>query len=96
MNPNTMTSVGLALALAFAKAAAADLPPPPTRQVHLDFHTSEHIPGIGQKFDKAQFQAALRAGRVNQINIFAKCHHSWTRGATSPTCFTARRCSAVK
>jgi hypothetical protein len=50
----------------------------PTRQVHLDFHTSEHIPNVGARFDKAQFQQALRLGRVNAINIFAKCHHSWS------------------
>jgi len=54
------------------------IPPPKTRQVHLDFHTSELIPGIGERFDKAQWQAALRLGHVNQINIFAKCHHSWS------------------
>ncbi len=24
----------------------------PSRQVHLDFHTSEYIEGIGEKFDK--------------------------------------------
>lgn len=47
----------------------------PTRQVHLDFHTSPDIPGIGAKFDKAQFQAALKAGNVNSITVFAKCHH---------------------
>jgi hypothetical protein len=50
----------------------------PSRQVHLDFHTSEFIPGIGERFDRAQWQAALRLGNVNQINIFAKCHHSWS------------------
>lgn len=50
----------------------------PNRQVHLDFHTSELIPDIGARFDKAQWQAALRSGNVNQINIFAKCHHSWS------------------
>lgn len=50
----------------------------PTRQVHLDFHTSEHIPGVGSRFGKAQFQEALQLGRVNAINIFAKCHHSWS------------------
>ncbi|MFW5814169.1 MAG: hypothetical protein ACOCWX_01870 [Spirochaetota bacterium] len=49
----------------------------PTRQVHLDFHTSEHLPDIGAEFSEDQFQEALRAGRVNQINVFAKCHHSW-------------------
>ena len=41
----------------------------PTRQVHLDFHTSEQIPNIGAKFDKKQFQLALIEGKVNQINI---------------------------
>ncbi len=49
-----------------------------TRQIHLDFHTSEHIPDIGAKFSKKQFQEALKAGHVNAINIFAKCHHSWS------------------
>jgi len=50
----------------------------PSRQVHLDFHTSELIPGIGAAFDKAQWQAALRAGRLNSLTVFAKCHHSWS------------------
>ncbi len=49
----------------------------PQRQVHLDFHTSEHVPGIGSKFDKAQFQACLKKGHVNSITVFAKCHHGW-------------------
>jgi len=48
-----------------------------SRQIHLDFHTSEHIEGIGAHFDKKQFQEALIAGNVNCINIFAKGHHSW-------------------
>lgn len=52
--------------------------PLPSRQVHLDFHTSENIPGIGEKFDKKQFQEALKLGRLNQINIFGKCHHGWS------------------
>ena len=49
-----------------------------TRQIHLDFHTSEHIENIGFKFDKKQFQEALLVGKVNSINIFAKGHHSWS------------------
>lgn len=49
-----------------------------SRQVHLDFHTSEFISGVGAKFDATQFQDALRAGHVNSITIFAKCHHSWS------------------
>lgn len=47
------------------------------RQVHLDFHTSEKIEGIGEKFDKKQFQEALKAGYVNSITVFSKCHHGW-------------------
>lgn len=50
----------------------------PARQVHLDFHTSRHIPDIGRDFDRAQWQAALQAGRVNLINVFAKGHHGWS------------------
>ena len=45
------------------------------RQVHLDFHTSPHIPGIGSKFDKKQFQQALKEGNLTSITVFAKCHH---------------------
>ena len=47
------------------------------RQVHLDFHTSEHIKDIGKKFDKKQFQEALKLGHVDSITLFAKCHHGW-------------------
>ena len=50
----------------------------PTRQIHLDFHTSEHIPDIGERFSKEQWQEALQAGHVNGINIFAKGHHGWS------------------
>ncbi|MFS4456128.1 alpha-L-fucosidase [Maribacter sp. 2304DJ31-5] len=49
-----------------------------TRQVHLDFHTSEYITEIGEKFDKKQFQEALKLGKVNSINVFAKGHHGWS------------------
>ena len=47
------------------------------RQVHLDFHTSEHIEDIGKKFDKKQFQTALKEGHINSITLFSKCHHGW-------------------
>ena len=47
----------------------------PLRQVHLDFHTSPAINGIGSKFSKEQFQAALKKGKVQSITVFAKCHH---------------------
>ena len=47
------------------------------RQVHLDFHTSEKVPGIGERFDKTQFQNAMKLGHVNSITVFSKCHHGW-------------------
>lgn len=47
------------------------------RQVHLDFHTSEAVP-VGKSFSKEQFQAALKAGHVDSITVFSKCHHGWS------------------
>ncbi len=47
------------------------------RQVHLDFHTSEHIRGIGDAFDPEEFAATLERARVNSITCFARCHHGW-------------------
>lgn len=47
------------------------------RQVHLDFHTSEDVI-VGEKFNKEQFQAALKAGHINSITVFSKCHHGWS------------------
>lgn len=68
----------IGLADAKGDARLPNLPALRTRQVHLDFHTSEFIPGVGAEFNKQQWQNALRAGHVNHINIFAKCHHSWS------------------
>jgi len=48
------------------------------RQVHLDFHTSPHIPGVGSDFDAREFAATLKRANVNSVTIFAKCHHGYT------------------
>jgi len=48
------------------------------RQIHLDFHTSEKIDGIGSCFNKKQFQEALKTGHVDSITVFSKCHHGWS------------------
>ena len=45
------------------------------RQIHLDFHTSEFIDGIGSQFDPEEFAATLEKARVNSITCFARCHH---------------------
>ena len=52
--------------------------PIPFRQIHLDFHTSEHIPGIGSAWDKKHWQETLQRGHVNMVNVFATCHHGWS------------------
>lgn len=47
------------------------------RQIHLDFHTSEHIPGVGSAFDPGEFVATLEKAHVNSITCFARGHHGW-------------------
>lgn len=54
----------------------------PYRQIHLDFHTSECIEGIGSRFSKENFAAALKAGHVSSITLFSKCHHGWSYHTT--------------
>ncbi len=48
------------------------------RQIHLDFHTSERIPGIGSRFDPEDFARTLAEANVDSVTIFSKCHHGWS------------------
>ena len=48
------------------------------RQIHLDFHTSQHIPEVGADFNAAEFAATMQRAHVNSATIFAKCHHGYT------------------
>jgi hypothetical protein len=45
------------------------------RQIHLDFHTSEYITGIGAQFDPVEFAETLQKAHVNAINCFGRDHH---------------------
>lgn len=47
------------------------------RQVHLDFHTSEHLVNIGSEFDPERFVHTLKAAAVDSITCFSRCHHGW-------------------
>lgn len=47
------------------------------RQIHLDFHTSEFIPGIGSEFDADEFANTAKAASVSSMTVFARCHHGW-------------------
>ena len=47
------------------------------RQVHLDFHTSQHIPGVAEDFDPEAFADTLAEARVDSVTCFARCHHGY-------------------
>ena len=47
------------------------------RCVHLDFHTSPDIMGIGKRFDKKKFTETVRNANVELMTVFAKCHHGY-------------------
>ena len=49
----------------------------PSRQVHLDFHTSECIPEIAKDFDPTAFAKTVREAHINSMTVFARCHHGW-------------------
>lgn len=57
------------------KSSAAELVAAKFRQIHLDFHTSEHIPDVGAEFDPDVFAGRLADAKVNWVTLFAKCHH---------------------
>ena len=47
------------------------------KRIHLDFHTSPDIEGIGEHFNKAEFTATVRAAGIDSMTVFAKCHHGY-------------------
>ena len=47
------------------------------RQIHLDFHTSEHIPDIGKDFDPKAFAETVKKADISSMTVFARCHHGW-------------------
>ena len=49
----------------------------PFRQIHLDFHTSEAIKGIAERFDAEEFADTLVRAHVDSVTCFARCHHGW-------------------
>lgn len=49
----------------------------PWRKVHLDFHNSQHIRSVGEKFDAREFGDTLERARVNGIVVFAKDMHGY-------------------
>ena len=48
---------------------------PAERRVHLDFHTPDFVPNVGERFEPEHFAAVLADGEVEQAAFFAKCHY---------------------
>lgn len=47
----------------------------PTRQIHLDFHTSPLIPDLLSEWDVNAFADTMKDAHVNSVTVFAKGHH---------------------
>lgn len=47
----------------------------PSRQVHLDFHTSPDIRNVGRDFDSQAFATTLKHAAIESVTCFARCHH---------------------
>lgn len=46
-----------------------------SRQIHLDFHTSELISGIGSRYSPDVFADTLKNAHVDSVTLFTRCHH---------------------
>jgi len=55
----------------------AALPSGHWRKIWLDFHNSQYIPTIGEKFNADEWGDRLQAGNVNTIVVFAKDMHGY-------------------
>jgi len=57
--------------------ALLSLPKRPWRKVHLDFHNSQHVARVGDKFDANEFGDTLARANVDSIVVFAKDMHGY-------------------
>jgi hypothetical protein len=71
------TAAGLGFLGSAGLAPGAGIPPGVLtfRHIHLDFHTSPAVTGVGENFNAEEFARVLKEAAVNSITIFAKCHH---------------------
>src|SRR5262245_20723679 len=46
--------------------------PSPWRKVHIEYHTSRHMPQLAKRFDHDEFGDRLLAAHVNGATVFAK------------------------
>ena len=43
----------------------------------MDYHTTQHIGGVGSKFDPDEFADVLAKAAVDSVTVFGRCHHGW-------------------
>jgi hypothetical protein len=63
--------------------------PGPWRKVHIEYHTSRHMPRLAERFDADEFGDRLLAAHVNGATVFAKdmygyCYFPSTHGQMHP------------
>jgi len=63
--------------------------PGPVRKVHIEYHTSRHMPRLGEHFDADEFGDQLAAAHVNGATVFAKdmygyCYFPTANGSMHP------------
>ncbi|MFB3826340.1 MAG: alpha-amylase family protein [Bryobacteraceae bacterium] len=57
--------------------ALAALPRRPWRKIHLDFHNSQHVKRIGERFNADEFGETLASANVDSVVVFAKDMHGY-------------------
>ncbi len=55
----------------------ASMPNHPWRKIHLDFHNSQYVTKIGEKFNADEFGDRLQAASIDSIVVFAKDMHGY-------------------
>src|SRR5512138_1456697 len=64
-------------------------PPGPWRKVHIEYHTSRHMPKLAERFDADEFGDQLLAAHINGATVFAKdmygyCYYPSSLGPMHP------------
>jgi Hypothetical glycosyl hydrolase 6 len=53
------------------------VPARPWRKIHLDFHNSQYVPRIGERFNADEFGDRLQEANVSGVVVFAKDMHGY-------------------
>ena len=73
--------------------------PGPLRKVHIEYHTSRHMPRLAEHFNADEFGDRLLAAHVNGATVFAKDMYELVSkyeldGGSSPPCIATNVCGS--